>query len=301
MALITDAKNEALKAKEDEGRRVNDQAKRLDHITRALRIEASEVIAAKYNEQMEIDRQAFQSKILELVEESKKQHTVDLEEKQRLSKMQPLRAPFEEDILAKQRAQYEKRCQALKNKALKDYRDRKVARARKALQDELERTEMEAEAERERQGMTITTIITTTITIYDYHNFLLFWSIDQTYPPLIHCVIMIDCTIHLLDPNVFISVDNDYDDDDDDDDDGDICFITLLPYPLPCSFFFFFIQTKKNVTVKKWKWRNGYVVNVKKMKHVTKKENWRKKRHEKKKWRRWKQHERKRQRYYPDL
>lgn len=152
IALITDAKNEALKAKEDEGRRVNDQAKRLDHITRALRIEASEVIAAKYNEQMEIDRQAFQSKILELVEESKKQHTVDLEEKQRLSKMQTLRAPFEADILAKQRAQYEKRCQALKNKALKDYRDRKVARARKALQDELERTEMEAEVERERQG-----------------------------------------------------------------------------------------------------------------------------------------------------
>ena len=153
MALITDAKNEALKAKEDEGRRVNDQAKRLDHITRALRIEAAEVIAAKYNEQMEIDRQAFQSKILELVEESKKQHTIDLEEKQRLSKMQALRAPFEEDILAKQRAQYERKCQALKSKALKDYRDRKVARARKALAEEVERNEMEAEAERERQGM----------------------------------------------------------------------------------------------------------------------------------------------------
>ena len=67
--------------------------------------------------------------------------------------MQALRAPFEEDILAKQRAQYERKCQALKSKALKDYRDRKVARARKALAEEVERNEMEAEAERERQGM----------------------------------------------------------------------------------------------------------------------------------------------------
>ena len=125
-ALIMDAKNEALKAKEDEGRRVNDQAKRLDHITRALRIEAAEVIASKYGEQVEIDRQAFQAKLVELVEESKKQHTLDLEEKQRLSKIQSLRAPFEESILAKQRAAYDKRVQLVNSKALKEFRDRKV-------------------------------------------------------------------------------------------------------------------------------------------------------------------------------
>jgi translation initiation factor 3 subunit A len=124
--LITDAKNEALKAKEEEGRRVNDQAKRLDHITRALRIEAAEVIATKYADQVEIDRQAFQAKLVELVEESKKQHATDLEEKKRLSKIQPLRGPFEEAILAKQRAAYDKRVQQVHNRALKEFRDRKV-------------------------------------------------------------------------------------------------------------------------------------------------------------------------------
>ena len=41
-------------------RRVNEQAKRLDHITRALRIEAPEAIAKKYQEQVEEDRAAFQ-------------------------------------------------------------------------------------------------------------------------------------------------------------------------------------------------------------------------------------------------
>ena len=101
--LLTDAKTEAMKAKEDESesqscfyvlqfdsfildpikpiihlnililshslplsqswctdRRVNEQAKRLDHITRALRIEAPEAIAKKYQEQVEEDRAAFQ-------------------------------------------------------------------------------------------------------------------------------------------------------------------------------------------------------------------------------------------------
>lgn len=41
------------------GRRVNEQAKRLDHITRALRIEAPEAIAKKYAEQVAEDRAAY--------------------------------------------------------------------------------------------------------------------------------------------------------------------------------------------------------------------------------------------------
>ena len=41
------------------GRRVNEQAKRLDHITRALRIEAPEAIAKKYAEQVAEDRAVY--------------------------------------------------------------------------------------------------------------------------------------------------------------------------------------------------------------------------------------------------
>ena len=40
-SLVTEAKNELIKAKEEETRKVQEQAKRLDHITRALRIEVS--------------------------------------------------------------------------------------------------------------------------------------------------------------------------------------------------------------------------------------------------------------------
>lgn len=41
---------------------MNEQAKRLDHITRALRIEAPEAISKKYKEQVEEDRAAYQVK-----------------------------------------------------------------------------------------------------------------------------------------------------------------------------------------------------------------------------------------------
>ena len=74
---------------------MNEQAKRLDHITRALRIEAPEAIAKKYAEQVEEDRVAYQAKLLEKREEGLKQHKIDLEEKVRLSRMIGVRSVFE--------------------------------------------------------------------------------------------------------------------------------------------------------------------------------------------------------------
>jgi translation initiation factor 3 subunit A len=149
-ALLETAKSEAQKAKEDEGRRVTDQAKRLDHITRALRIEAAEIISKKYQEQVEEDRKVYEQKVVELQEESRKQHDIDLIEKARLARMQPLRAAFDEALLAGQRAVYQKKVNLLREKALKEFRERKVATARRLFREEMERLEYEGELERER-------------------------------------------------------------------------------------------------------------------------------------------------------
>ncbi len=51
--LISEAQSEALKAKEEENRKQQEQAKRLDYITRALRLEEAKAVEIKYKIQTE--------------------------------------------------------------------------------------------------------------------------------------------------------------------------------------------------------------------------------------------------------
>jgi translation initiation factor 3 subunit A len=148
--LLTDAKNEAVKAKEDEGRRVNEQAKRLDHITRALRIEAAEVIAKKYGEQVEEDKAIFQAKLIERQAMGSKQHDLDLEEKRRLARMLSVRAVFEDSLLKQQRLVYDKKISALRAKALNEFRLNNISKARYMYDNESERQRQEEEEEQYR-------------------------------------------------------------------------------------------------------------------------------------------------------
>ena len=57
-ALLISARNALQRSKEDDARRLTDQVRRLDHITRALRMESKSVIAEKYNALVEQDRKA---------------------------------------------------------------------------------------------------------------------------------------------------------------------------------------------------------------------------------------------------
>ena len=75
---VADAKKEAEKSKNDEERRITDQAKRLDHITRALRIEGAKAIGPLYENAVKSDRAAYEAKIATASAAAKEKHAADL-------------------------------------------------------------------------------------------------------------------------------------------------------------------------------------------------------------------------------
>ena len=119
-ALISGAQSEAQKAKEEETRKLQDQAKRLDYITRALRQEEAIAAREKYARQMEKDSEEHKKKFEAAEVERKAKHAESLLEKQRLARMQAHRAPFEEQFLQKQRAAYDREIAALKKAAAQE-------------------------------------------------------------------------------------------------------------------------------------------------------------------------------------
>lgn len=150
-ALVTEARQELVRAKEDEIRKIVEHARRLDHITRAIRIEAGEVVRKKYEAKLIEDKKLHEQEVDAIIADSKVQHAAQLDEKKRLQKMQGVRSQFEELLLRDQRAAYERKVQQLKAKALKEHRERKVAKARRLMFEEIERQQKEEEYERENQ------------------------------------------------------------------------------------------------------------------------------------------------------
>jgi len=149
-ALISDAKATAQKSRDEDSRRVSEQAKRLDHITRALRIEGAEAIGRIYAQQVEQDRVAYEAKLVDLLAEKQKEHAANLVEKARLVRMQAHRGGFEAAIVAKQRADFEAKLENAKIRAINEHRYRRVDNARRLYEDECERIAAEEFAEAER-------------------------------------------------------------------------------------------------------------------------------------------------------
>eukprot|EP00601_Ochromonadales_sp_CCMP2298_P002407 CAMPEP_0173188550 /NCGR_PEP_ID=MMETSP1141-20130122/11313_1 /TAXON_ID=483371 /ORGANISM="non described non described, Strain CCMP2298" /LENGTH=1064 /DNA_ID=CAMNT_0014112483 /DNA_START=39 /DNA_END=3233 /DNA_ORIENTATION=- len=151
-ALITDAQKVQLKAKEKEEEEKAKEDRKLDHITRALRIEGAEKVAQRYKDQVEEDRLVYEAKLVEFFAKAEAKHAADLTEKKRLEPMQPLREAFEGDLVATQRAAHERYVAKMKAKMLKDRTEQAVARARRLANEEEERAEREEEEEREREA-----------------------------------------------------------------------------------------------------------------------------------------------------
>ena len=149
--LLTEAKMNAVKEKEEETRRLTEQAKRLDHITRALRIEAAEVIKKKYAIQLVKDQEDHALKMVDIQSKLKEQHVLDLEEKARFSKMQNARSAFEATILTKQKEKFKVELEKLKKRAMREHREDKVARARALFEEELDAVRQQEEMEREQE------------------------------------------------------------------------------------------------------------------------------------------------------
>eukprot|EP01042_Synura_sphagnicola_P030737 gene30737-39597_t len=149
--LLMDAQADALKQKEEEAKRLTDQAKRLDYITRALRIEAAEVFVKRYNELVAAEQAEHDKQESVLLEKAKEDHAKALQEKKRLSRMVPHRESVEGMVAAAQRVLYDQKVAEMYKNAAEEYRIRKVTRARLKKVEYEERLEEDMELERERQ------------------------------------------------------------------------------------------------------------------------------------------------------
>lgn len=148
--LVTKAKSDFIKNKEEQVRKLVEQAKRLDYITRAQRIEASKIISSNYTRQMELDKEVYNKRIATTIEVEKKQHSEDLLEKQRLLRMITFRSSFEDKFVNLQRQVYEKELIETERIKLDEYRQAKLSKARLLHQKEVERVRREEELERQR-------------------------------------------------------------------------------------------------------------------------------------------------------
>lgn len=150
-AVLVKAKSDFLKAKDEQQRKLVEQAKRLDYVIRAQRIESFQLAKEYYEKQKEMDEKTFLEMSEALVEEARRQHVKDLEEKVRVSRMQKFRASFEAKFVGAQREAFEKELINIKANAFEAYREQKLYHARMLLHAELERQRLKEEVERQRR------------------------------------------------------------------------------------------------------------------------------------------------------
>ena len=150
LGVIREAKAKEQASKDEAGRRVNEQARKLDHITRALRIEAAEIIGQKYAEQVERDRIAHEAAWRASEEERRKKHALELVDKERYARMHAHRTAFEGPLLALQKETFEREQAKKIQKDIKEIREKRIARARQRHNEEIEREQEEREAEQQR-------------------------------------------------------------------------------------------------------------------------------------------------------
>ena len=150
--LISEAQNETQKAKDADAQKLVDQARRLDHITRALRIEAAAKIVKCYENQLLEDESNYAAYVKSFYEAAKAQHEADLAQKKRFSHMLAVRGAFESKIVPQQKAVYDRHVAKEKQKAMKHRVDQAIAKARRLAYDAQELAEAEEERERERQA-----------------------------------------------------------------------------------------------------------------------------------------------------
>jgi translation initiation factor 3 subunit A len=151
--MLADARDKFQKDKDTEAQKKIDVAKRLDHITRALRLEGASKVVAMYESQVAVDKELYDSKMAEDEMRDREKHALAVKEKERMSRMQAFRAAFEADFLATQKTAFDKHVAAQKAAVERDYYKKKLAdaRARKQAHDARVRAEEDAEIARQAQ------------------------------------------------------------------------------------------------------------------------------------------------------
>ena len=148
--LIEETREQAQKQREAEEQRFAEQAKRLDYVTRALRLEELPVLKSKYAELCDEDKKAHDAEYETMLELDKKDHADKMQEKERLAKTQSFRPAFEAVVTEARKRAFEKRREEQKQARLLERRNRKIARARRRFdeaKEEEERLKIEADEE----------------------------------------------------------------------------------------------------------------------------------------------------------
>jgi len=143
--LIQETRDAATKKRLAEDQRLAEQARRLDYVSRALRLEELPVLEARYAQRLEEDAAAHEKDHAEAVERERKAHAASLVERARLAPVLAHRAAFEKTVLARRRDAHAAAKAEAEAKHGSDRVARKVARARRRYED------AEEEKERARQ------------------------------------------------------------------------------------------------------------------------------------------------------
>mgnify|MGYP003386285636 CR=1 FL=1 len=145
-ALLAEAQTNAQKAKAEEIRRTTEHARRLDHITRALRMEEAVLVEANYTKHVARLREKFEADKVAARVAAREQWEKAVKEQKRMAGMQAHRSAFESDLFSAQRKEHVEQAQGFKEKALSDFCQRRVAAARKKLATDRARADEERQA-----------------------------------------------------------------------------------------------------------------------------------------------------------
>ncbi|KAH8060836.1 hypothetical protein JL721_9059 [Aureococcus anophagefferens] len=158
--LIQETRDAATKKQKAEEQRLAEQAKRVDYVTRALRLEELPVLEARYARRLVEDREAHDAAYEKKVASGEAAHAAALLEKARLAPVQPHRAAFEADAdkiarkVARARRRHEEHEEEQERlRQEEDDRAFEAAAAARRAEEEAEEERVRAEQEAERRAL----------------------------------------------------------------------------------------------------------------------------------------------------
>uniref|UniRef100_A0A7S3L380 PCI domain-containing protein n=1 Tax=Amphora coffeiformis TaxID=265554 RepID=A0A7S3L380_9STRA len=152
-ALKKEHEAEMNRKKDEAERKTREQAKKLDHLVRAIRIEELPLVQKKYEERVQQERTKYEQDIVEKAEEAKKQWEADVLAKKAMESHSVFKYmdEFENMVLAGRKAAHEIACQQADEEAEREAEMAKFKRARKRKDEEMKRKAAEEARLREEQ------------------------------------------------------------------------------------------------------------------------------------------------------
>eukprot|EP01113_Clastostelium_recurvatum_P006758 TRINITY_DN1308_c0_g1_i4.p1 TRINITY_DN1308_c0_g1~~TRINITY_DN1308_c0_g1_i4.p1 ORF type:complete len:1098 (+),score=327.22 TRINITY_DN1308_c0_g1_i4:172-3465(+) len=135
------------KARNEMEKKINMQGKRLYHLERARRQEEFKVLSQLRSKTNEEARKHHEEQMVQFMEDHKKQHAVALEDKARLTRMEPDIKAFMAKVQARRDAEYKKHKAEMDRRAA----ERKAHQEEEAARRREEEERLQAEAERARR------------------------------------------------------------------------------------------------------------------------------------------------------